>query len=252
MQVEFPPRRLPEGNRVDVWRIDLDALAGAPMRLETLLSAEERERAGRLARASDAERFRCCRAMLRLGLAWYLREPPGRIALTAGWRGKPRLAEASGLRFNVSHTGGLALIAFTTLGEVGVDVEVEGREVEAREIADLYFHRNEARWIDSGVTERERKRRFLRIWTRKEAAMKAAGCGIAEGLEAFDVSGGSETEVTLPGADGEARWQVRDLEAPEGCFAALASTPGAWSIRQFALPNETWLAHLKAIFSLAL
>src|ERR1700678_798338 len=124
MNHSLPPPMLPPERTVHVWRIDLDRPLNPEVDLDNILSIEERERSKRFAFARDASRFRLCRAILRMGLALYLQAIPREVALTTGLYGKPRLAKRSGLYFNVAHSGGLALLAFTTMGEIGVDVEV--------------------------------------------------------------------------------------------------------------------------------
>lgn len=235
----LPDPELPPKNVVDVWVIELDRLAALAVNFEALLSSPERERAGRFVKTRDAERFKACRAMLRLGLAWYLHQGPGEIVLTTGWRGKPRLHGSSPLHFNVTHSDGLVLIAFTTVGEVGIDVEIPGREVEALEIASAYFTENEIATIAAAETQGEQAFTFLRFWTRKEAVLKAAGLGIAEGLNTIDVSRELPRLVQLGGEGAEALWLVQDIEGINGVIGAVAAPPGNWSIRQWKFSAGT-------------
>lgn len=236
MNHALPLFGLPPKTIIDVWRIELDQPLDIAANLVEILSAEERERADRFVFARDAARFRLCRAMLRLGLAWYLKRAPREIGLTTGWRGKPRLAEPAGLYFNVSHCHGLALIAFTTAGEVGVDLEAAGRDLEAVEIASSNFTRKEAAMIASAPTSEEQIQLFLRFWTRKEAVLKADGCGILDGLDSVDVTQQAENLVRLQGAGAaEGSWLVRDMDGIDGFAGAIAARPGDWSIREWAI-----------------
>jgi 4'-phosphopantetheinyl transferase len=239
MNQTLPPLGLPPKTVIDVWRVELDQPPEIAATLDEILSAEERERANRFVFARDAARFRLGRAMLRLGLAWYLEQPPREIRLTTGWRGKPRLADPSELHFNVSHCGGLALIAFTTVGEVGVDVEALGRDVEAVDIATSNFTRNEAALIASAPNPEEQVLLFLRFWTRKEAVLKADGCGIFDGLDSVDVSQPAANLVRLREGDNiESGWLVRDLNMVDGFAGSIAAPPGDWSIRKWNIRCE--------------
>jgi hypothetical protein len=150
MNGEFPPAGLPDARTIHLWWVDLDGeLDGeADDAANGLLSAEERERADRFRFARDASRFRICRAMLRLGLGWYLGLSPREIELRVGPFGKPYLGTDLGLFFNVAHCDGLGVLAFSTLGEVGVDVEAEHRSVEAMDIASAFFTAKEAALIE--------------------------------------------------------------------------------------------------------
>lgn len=241
MNEGFPLRKLPAAGTIEVWMIDLDRPLSSGINLDEILSVEERKRAERYLIPSDSSRFRLCRAMLRLGLAWYLEEAPGQIALTTNPHGKPCIAEGSALHFNVSHSGGLGAIAFTTVGEVGIDVEAMQRNIEALEIATAHFTSDEAAMVAAAQAPREQARVFLRLWTRKEAVLKAAGYGLLGGLEGFDVSRGPLDRVRLRcSTDGSAEscWRIQDLETMEGFAGAVAAPAGDWSIHPYSVCYE--------------
>jgi len=237
----FPLSKLPPQATIDVWVIDLDRPLSSGANLDNLLSIQERNRAARFAFERDSLRFRLCRAMLRLGLGWYLQRSPRDIELAAGAWGKPFLTDGSELRFNVTHSEGLGLIAFTTVGEVGIDVESLDRPVDAVDIASTYFSRSELAMIADGTTLRERVRKFLCLWTRKEAVLKAAGYGIAFGLDTVDVSQNPASGVRLSGTQGKiagTHWAVRDLEPINNFVGAVAAPPGDWLTQQWQIRYE--------------
>ena len=147
-------------------RLDLDPAALPPLAL--LLSADERARAARFRLERDRRRFVVARARLRQLLAERLAASPESIALVYGPHGKPALAQGS-LRFNVSHSGELALYAFSRDREVGIDVEAVRDVPEAERIARRWFAEADYRRFG-----------FLGCWTRREAVAKALGRGIAE------------------------------------------------------------------------
>lgn len=127
---KLPTRRLQLAeSSLHVWRADLSAAFDAAAEL---LSADEKERAQRFAFASDRERWLRARGILRALLGSYLDLDPSSLRFSAGTHGKPALVVETGrtgsssadLHFNLSHSGGLALYAFSS-SEVGVDVEVE-------------------------------------------------------------------------------------------------------------------------------
>jgi 4'-phosphopantetheinyl transferase len=252
MNDAFPLPKLPPASTIDVWLIDLDRQLNPGVNLDNILSAEECNRADRYVFARDAFRFRLCRAMLRLGLAWYLGKTLREIALTTNDYGKPRLAEPSVLYFNVTHSGGLGLIAFTTVGEVGIDVETIKRDVEALEIASAHFTENEASIIAAAGTPQEQVSVFFRLWTRKEAVLKAAGVGILRGLDTVDVSQQPANLVRMRGASGEIAescWLVRDMEVIDGFMGAVAAPAGDWSILQWPIRCEDAIDRLVARLS---
>jgi 4'-phosphopantetheinyl transferase len=156
-------------------------------------------------------------------------------------RGKPFLVGESVIRFNVTHSEGLALIAFTTVGEVGIDVEAVDRAVDAMELASRYFTAGEVAMIAEGGNPQEQANIFLRLWTRKEAVLKAAGYGIARGLDTFDALNHPAGEVRLStpqDENAETCWRVRDLQPINGFVGAVAAAPGDWLIQQRQIRYE--------------
>jgi 4'-phosphopantetheinyl transferase len=172
-----------------VWRADLAAVDDG---LLAPLTPNERERAGRMARAGDALLWSRSRGLLRTLLGRYLGADPRALVLAFGDRGKPRLAEAQplrptapGLHFNLSHSGTLALFAFAGFGEVGVDAQVlSARGTERRgdrvALARRVFGPEAADRLGE-LEGAPREREFLRLWTRYEAELKRRGIGIAGG-----------------------------------------------------------------------
>lgn len=241
MNEGFSLRKLPAPGTIEVWMIDLDSPLNPGANFDEILSAEEQNRADRFLFSRDAFRFRLCRAMLRLGLAGYLEKAPQKIALATNRHGKPCIAECSTLHFNVSHSGGLGAIAFTTAGEVGIDVEAIQRDVEAVEIATANFSRDEAAMVAAAGSPQAQARIFLRLWTRKEAVLKAAGSGLLGGLEGFDVSRGPLDQVRLcytAGDSAESCWRIQDLDPIDGFAGAVAAPAGDWSIHQYSVGCE--------------
>jgi len=237
-----------EASRViDVWVIDLEASPVPTPGLDGLLSPVERDRARRYIFPTDAYRFRLCRAMLRAGLGWLLRKSPQAIEFKTGDHGKPHLSESSDVRFNVSHSSRLALIAFSRVGDVGVDVEEVREDIEALEIASANFSETEAARISAATTVEDRARLFVRIWTRKEAIMKAAGIGIQDGLGTFDVSSEPPGLVCLdwtPAKVASTRWLVQELDLPRGYAGAVAAPVGPWTVRQWMIQCQDVLLQL--------
>lgn len=234
MNKGLPIYEIPTATTIEVWMIDLDEPLNQTTSLDKILSIDEQERAERYLSLKNASRFKLCRAMLRLGLARYLEMAPQAITLVMNPHGKPAV-EGSPLHFNVSHSGGQGVIAFSGIGEVGVDVEALQRDVEALEIAQANFTGSEAAMVAAAKTPQERTSIFLRLWTRKEAVLKAAGCGLLGGLKTFDVSHGPLNRVRFDHATGsstECCWRVQDLEEIDGFAGALAAPAGDWTLRQ--------------------
>jgi 4'-phosphopantetheinyl transferase len=207
---------------VHVWAAELDH--GSEAAADRLLSPEERERAARFYFPRDRRRFAAARAGLRVLLGRYLKSDPSVLTFGYGPQGKPRVPGVR-LRFNVSHSGGRALLAFALDRELGVDLEQERPLGDALALAERYFAPAETRVL-RGLPESEIVPAFFRCWTRKEAYMKATGDGLTQPLDAFEVSlapGEPARLLHVNGRPAEKQpFQLESLEPGAGFAAAVA------------------------------
>jgi 4'-phosphopantetheinyl transferase len=238
---DLAARELP--GQVHVWRAPLDLETEQLQLLRGLLSADERLRAAAFRFRSDRDRFAAGRGWLRWLLGRYLGRTPAGVRLRNDAGGKPALAgEADdGLRFNVSHSAGLALVAMTWAREVGVDVERIGDDFPGLDVARRFFSRGEVAVLEA-LPPAFRIRAFYDCWTRKEAYLKARGVGLALALDRFEVSfgPGQAPALRVAGSGGDAfdpdedelrRWSVHALDAGPGYAAALVLEGSAGRIR---------------------
>lgn len=216
-----------EPHPVDLWEVPLRVESSSIVELETLLSADEQDRAGRFRFEKDRREFVVARGSLRKILSHYASGSPADWRFGYGVYGKPGLlngGESGGLRFNVSHSSGLALIAVTREREVGVDVEWVDRGVEMDSIATRFFNEEENAMLQ-GSSASERARIFFGIWTRKEALAKARGVGIGVELERMEVPDPSDDLDFAPGIPvlrSDHPYYVADLECTDGYAGAIA------------------------------
>ncbi len=198
---------------VDVWRADLTAAAERGDG-RALLSGDERDRAARFARPEDGERWAAARGVLRALLGAYAGADPRELRFETGPHGKPRLAGEDRLRFNLSHSGEVALYAFALDREVGVDVELPRRAVDHVAIARRILGDGEAERLQA-LDPPAREREFLRAWVRWEAVLKCRGTGIG--------GAGAPSDDPDP-------W-VEQLDAEPPGSAALAVAGGPCAVR---------------------
>ncbi len=140
----------------------------------------------------------------------------------AGPYGKPALAwPVEDIPFNLSHTGGLALVAIAGSGRVGIDAETVRSEIEVEDLSRRFFAPAEAAEI-LALSPDARVAAFFTCWTRKEAFVKALGGGLSVPLDHFQVSVRSDQPARLLWVDGEEsdQWSLRDVSEP-GVAAAL-------------------------------
>ena len=198
-----------------------------------LLDAGERDRAARFRSDEHAHQFLVTRALQRSVLSCYAPEiAPADWRFVAGERGKPELAPecaGSGLRFNVSHSALLVAMVVTRAGRVGVDVECLNARAAPLALATRYFTSSEARQL-AALPATEQQRHFYRLWTLKEAWLKATGTGVADGLAGisfgFDAAGHVD-KVTMP-VDDISRWQFWQGQPSEQHLMSIAAS-NPWS-----------------------
>jgi len=212
-------------NVVHAWWRSLRAQATAVQACYELLSREERERASRYRVEGPRDDFVLTRGTLRSLLAGYLQRTPQELTFQPTEYGKPFIAGPCDLRFNVSHTDGLALLAFVRQREIGVDVERIRPEPDAQKLAERFFSVYERRALEN-LDGDDLQTAFFRCWSRKEAYIKARGEGLSLALDQFDVSiEANESRVLLatrPDPSEASRWVVRDVAARAQYAAAVA------------------------------
>ncbi len=210
---------------IHLWTIRTDAPEVVARGFEQLLAADEKSRAARFRFDRLRRSFAVARGALRVILSFYLNAPPGNIEFTYGINGKPAVASETGLQFNASHSGDLALIAVTTGCEVGVDLERMRGIKDSEQIANRFFCPAEAQELLSLPREQQELAFFL-CWTRKEAFIKATGQGLSAALDSFRVTLDPSQPATMLHIDGDRdlaqAWTLHDLQIAPGYAAALA------------------------------
>jgi 4'-phosphopantetheinyl transferase len=221
---------------VHVWRAYLDQPLLLVERLAEILSEEELARARRFHFESDRRRFIISRSVLRIILGRYLDTGPDQLQFSYLSNGKPYLANnRAGMtfRFNLSHSHGLALLAFTCDREVGIDLEYIRPVPDIDQMAARYFSFQEYATLQS-LSDFQRLEAFFACWTRKESYLKAIGFGLNHPMNMFEVSLAPGEPARLlnvrnhPGA--AERWRLETLYPAHGYAAALAVEGYDWCL----------------------
>ena len=211
---------------VALWWVPLDASEEALARMSTWLAPEERARAARYGRESLARRYVLGRARLRWILGRAVGVPPAEVPIVRGARGRPQLEGDAGFDFNISHTEGVALIGIARDGRIGVDVEHSARIVRADGLARKFLTPAEQATL-APLGESERRTRFLRYWTCKEAMSKATGEGLSAPFRELEVALADTIELVHGPAPYEpSRWRLHTVEAPADFVATVALWSG--------------------------
>lgn len=216
-----PPPEAPGLPRVEVQLHSLRVPEREVSRLASLLSREERERAGRYRCAQDRHRFVARRGRLREVLGGKLAVPAASLALDGGRFEKPRLAGTQ-LRFSVSHSADLMMLAIADV-EVGCDIErldlsFDWQSVSPTICADAELSRL------GRLSSTAARQQFFDWWTQKEAVVKAIGDGLAYPVRSIDLTGPRDLIVA-----GDRKWRVSTLSPAPGYCGAVAVEESARS-----------------------
>jgi 4'-phosphopantetheinyl transferase len=215
---------------VDIW-LAFDAQFQQPAtqaKLSALLTSSDIDRQRRLYFEAGRRQFALTRALQRRVLSEYAAEvDPAQWQFQASAEGRPSLAppfDRSGLHFNLAHTEGVVAMAVCRHARVGVDVEKAGRAPLA--VAERYFSAAEVAQLHALPAEAQ-PRRFVKLWTLKEAYLKAMGTGLAGGLGRMSFMFGAAEDFRFERADDAdaERWQFRQYEIGEQHTLGLAVLP---------------------------
>ena len=228
---------------VHVWSFSLQQPPSDRLHHEQTLPPDEQERAARLTNQQVRDRFVIARIRLRELLSLFLRRPPQKIYFTYGPQGKPSIISEVGepqLTFNLAHSGGIGLIAIGLNREVGVDHERRKRFPDAMGIAERFFSQAEVSYIRS-LPSNQREEEFLKIWTCKEAYVKAVGSGLSCPLDSFAVTFSTESERGVVVSGGESlttlEYSIQLLPASRLFFGAVVSTGQDWKLNCWHWPD---------------
>lgn len=206
-----------------------------------LLTPRDVERQQRLYHEAGRRQFALTRALQRQVLSAYSADvEPAQWRFQNSAEGRPALAppfDRTGLHFNLAHTDGVVAMAVCRRERVGVDVERLGRAPLA--VAERYFSAVEVAQLRALPTEAQ-PRRFVKLWTLKEAYLKATGTGLAGGLGRMSFVFEAAGDFRFERADdaGAARWQFSQYEIGAQHVLALAvlprgDAPLAVTVREF-------------------
>ncbi len=205
------------GGEVHVWRGRVSSWSERAARLMAVVSADERKRGERYRLEADRLRFLIGRSLLRHVLGRYLGIGVYAEEFSVGAFGKPSLPAKFGIEFNVSHSWDLILIGVASGRRVGIDVEKMDGEIEVMNLAGEFCSTGEIREL-AALSEGERREHFYRLWTGKEAFLKAGGEGFSR------VAG----DVEFSRLEG---WQWRELRVDPGYAAAIVVEGGDAALR---------------------
>lgn len=227
-------------DEVHVWRAPLDL--PVPPGFDRILSEAELQRARRFRFERDYWHFIVAHGLLRVILSRYVNIEPSRLCFCSNLYGKPALVASSGqaaLRFNLSHSDGLALYAIARDREVGIDLERIQTDFAFEQIGEQFLSPREAAELDA-LPACLRREALYTWWTRKEAFVKARGQGLSLPLDQFSVSLAPSQPARLYTHEPcqALHWSLQDIMPGFGYVATLAVEGPSWHLQCWDGPAD--------------
>jgi len=223
-------------NEVHVWRASLETASATRAALQRCLSPDEVQRANKFYFEKDRQHWIVAHGIVRTLLGMYLHVDPTEIQFVTNEYGKPSIVSAASnghLHFNLSHSDGLALYAFSIDREVGVDVEYMRSDIDYEELARYHFSPSENEQLQA-LPLSLREEAFFSCWSRKEAYIKAQGKGLSIPLDQFDVSltpgKSAQLLASREDADATTHWSLHTLYPGPGYAGALVVAGFDWEL----------------------
>jgi 4'-phosphopantetheinyl transferase len=214
-------------NSIHVWTWRVTPCVAVSETPSEFLSWDECDRATRFKRDCDRQRYIAIRLWLRHLLAEYLAVEPQAVVFDYLPKGKPIVPKPhnpENLQFNLSHSGDWAIVALTPGAAVGVDVEQWCPKVDPMAIAKRFFTPLEYEMLQREAMPHQ-VQTFFRLWTRKEASIKALGQSLFEQIQRLEVPLHPQDCGKWMGIQGgEVPLFVQDVPMEAGYTAAIACT----------------------------
>jgi len=215
-------RLTPPSPDIGLWWCSLEPLPARLDAFERSLSTAERARAARFGTPRLRDRYVMGRGSLRSILAGELGTDPTAVDIVRGIRGRPQLAGAPALDFNVSHTDVIAIVGIVRRGRIGVDVERLDRTINVEGIARKFMTANERAAI-AGQDADAGRRHLLTLWTCKEAMSKATGDALSAPFGSIDIDlRAGRCARDGPDAYAPSRWTLHAAVVPPEYVATVA------------------------------
>ena len=218
-----------------VWIVPVDLPPEVVARCQDVLDDSERARAAAFLHRRDRKRYTVAHGALRILAARELRVTPSALRWDHGPHGKPELADPwSGLSVSLSHSADLVAVAISVGRAVGVDIQHLVPRLDVVAMSARFYPPAESAYIAAGRDASARTDRFTRLWSRKEAVVKAAGGRLWPNLRVTVLGRGVVRCADPPGAH-----RVADVPAPAGFRAAVALAGAApFAVQAMAWPGE--------------
>lgn len=183
---EIPPQNLIlHNNDIHIWLINMEDYQQKIDSCKDILSQDEQEKTNKFASKLLKKSFIISRAFLRIILSKYLKTIPQEIYFTYNNKGKPQLDTEAllSIKFNLSHKNNYVIYGFS-YHNIGIDLEKIDDKIKVEKIAQRFFCNDEFNYLKT-LDSKVKIEYFLKLWTKKEAYLKAIGKGLSGGLDSI-------------------------------------------------------------------
>jgi len=213
---------------IHIWSVSLEQSLECREILSLTLSLEEHQRARKFYFEKDRIHYIVGRGLLRKLLGRYLGLDPSALEFEYGLHGKPLLATRFSdkiIEFNLSHSKDRAIYIFNWDQPIGVDIEYSQPLKDMDDFALQFFTSNECKLIHS-LPKEQKPESFYKIWTCKEAFLKANGSGLTVPINQVEVAihpNGTASLASIGGDQSQAEnWRLELFSPSYGYQSALA------------------------------
>lgn len=227
-----------EDCQVHVWQADLKTLSVYPKEISKTLSPYELDRASKFRFIKDQELFILRHYQLRLILSKYCNCKPHQLVFRYNSYKKPFISipEFKQIKFNMTYSSDLMLVGLCKQKDIGIDIEKVHEIHDLENIAVENFSRQELEFLKSKLNKTNT---FFKIWTSKEAFIKAIGKGIYYPLKSFCIdfnsSGNYEHPINFKHPLESKLWRTAELNTSDGYIASIAIKSDKFNISYFQL-----------------
>ena len=186
---DFDQRNEHDDLGIKLYKIQLSTFEASVCSLIDFLTPSELNRANRFYFNTDKNRFIICRTVLKFLLAEQIGLAIDTVIIEVDANKKPYLPSHPAVYFNVTHAADYAIIAIAK-STVGIDIEIINKDFDFNEILPTVFNASE---IAEVINSSNKHFTFYKLWTRKEAIVKATGRGIDDGISEIVAMDGYHT-----------------------------------------------------------
>ena len=174
MQTDAP------SHQVEIWRFSLSLSDALRHYYRQQLPTNEQAQLESINHPKLQQQWLCSRGILRCALAAKFNQPAQSFTIIVNEFGKPMLDDTAGqfCEFNLSHSNAYGVLALCETAPVGIDLQFMRQSINPIEFSQRFFSPHETQCLQACASATEQMALFYRLWTGKEALLKALGKGI--------------------------------------------------------------------------